>query len=136
MGVFEYLLMVVLFLLAIFLIVLVLIQRGKGGGLAGAFGGLGGQSAFGTKAGDLFTRVTIGVAAAWIVLCIISVRFLNASGELLDQGASAATEQQTQTGGGAEPGAVPASPGADGASGSAPASSSSGSEGSTPAPKS
>ena len=55
-------------LTAVFLIVLVLIQRGKGGGLAGAFGGMGGQSAFGTKAGDLFTKITIGVAAFWIML--------------------------------------------------------------------
>ena len=70
------LLMVLLLLTAIFLIVLVLIQRGKGGGLAGAFGGMGGQSAFGTKAGDLFTRITIGVAAFWIVLCIVSVIWL------------------------------------------------------------
>ncbi len=45
---------------------LVLIQRGKGGGLAGALGGMGGQSAFGTKAGDLFTKITIGVATFWI----------------------------------------------------------------------
>ena len=57
-------------LTALFLILLVLIQRGRGGGLAGALGGMGGQSAFGTKAGDLFTRITIGVAALWIVLCI------------------------------------------------------------------
>ena len=57
------LLMVLLFVTALFLIVLVLIQRGKGGGLAGAFGGMGGQSAFGTKAGDLFTKITIGVAS-------------------------------------------------------------------------
>ena len=56
----------------LFLIVLVLIQRGKGGGLAGAFGGLGGQSAFGTKAGDIFTKITIGVAAFWIFFCIVS----------------------------------------------------------------
>jgi len=34
---------------SIFLILLVLIQRGRGGGLAGALGGMGGQSAFGTK---------------------------------------------------------------------------------------
>ena len=39
---------------SLFLIALVLIQRGRGGGLAGAFGGAGGQSAFGTKAGDVF----------------------------------------------------------------------------------
>ena len=66
---------------ALFLILLVLIQRGRGGGLAGAFGGLGGQSAFGTKAGDLFTRITIGVAAFWIILCVISVRLMGAKSE-------------------------------------------------------
>jgi len=69
-------LMVVLLITAIFLIVLVLIQRGKGGGLAGAFGGMGGQSAFGTKAGDLFTKITIGLATFWIVLCMITVKVL------------------------------------------------------------
>ena len=68
--------MVLLFLTAVFLIVLVLIQRGKGGGLAGAFGGMGGQSAFGTKAGDLFTKITIGVAAFWIILCMVTVQVL------------------------------------------------------------
>ncbi len=57
------LLMVLLLLTSVFLILLVLVQRGRGGGLAGAFGGMGGQSAFGTKAGDLFTRITIFVAA-------------------------------------------------------------------------
>jgi preprotein translocase subunit SecG len=68
---------ILLFLTSVFLILLVLIQRGRGGGLAGAFGGLGGQSAFGTKAGDLFTRITIGVAAFWIILCAASVKLLN-----------------------------------------------------------
>jgi len=79
-------LMVLLFLTALFLIVLILIQRGKGGGLAGAFGGLGGQSAFGTKAGDLFTRITIGVAAFWIVLCILTVRLSGKGEDLTDTG--------------------------------------------------
>jgi preprotein translocase subunit SecG len=76
------LLMTLLLVTAVFLILLVLIQRGRGGGLAGAFGGLGGQSAFGTKAGDLFTRITIGVAAFWIVLCAVSVKLLNESSPL------------------------------------------------------
>ncbi len=71
------LLMILLMVTSIFLILLVLVQRGRGGGLAGAFGGLGGQSAFGTKAGDLFTRITIGVAAFWIILCAVSVKLLN-----------------------------------------------------------
>ena len=65
-----------LLLTSLFLIVLVLIQRGKGGGLAGAFGGMGGQSAFGTKAGDLFTRVTMGAALFWIILCMATVSVL------------------------------------------------------------
>lgn len=54
--------------LSFFMIVLILLQRGRGGGLAGAFGGMGSQSAFGTKAGDTFTRITIVVAIIWVVL--------------------------------------------------------------------
>lgn len=50
------------------MVLLILVQRGKGGGLTGALGGPGGQSAFGTKAGDLFTRITIVAAACWIFL--------------------------------------------------------------------
>ena len=60
--------------LGIFLILLVLIQRGKGGGLAGAFGGAGGSSAFGSRAGDKFTRITIYTAAVWILLIMIHVK--------------------------------------------------------------
>ncbi len=68
---------IILLLLAIFLILLILIQRGKGGGLAGAFGGMGGQSAFGTKAGDAFTRITIYVASVWLLLCFFTVWLAN-----------------------------------------------------------
>jgi preprotein translocase subunit SecG len=60
-------------LTSIFLIFLVLIQRGKGGGLAGAFGGVGGSSAFGSRAGDLFTRVTIVAALIWVLLIMAHV---------------------------------------------------------------
>jgi preprotein translocase subunit SecG len=74
---FGGILMVLMFLVALFLILLVLIQRGRGGGLAGAFGGMGGQSAFGTKAGDLFTKITIVAAAVWILLCVLGVKYYN-----------------------------------------------------------
>ncbi len=70
-------LMIMLVLTAVFLILLVLVQRGKGGGLAGAFGGMGGQSAFGTNAGDMFTKITIGVSFFWIVLCLLTVVVLS-----------------------------------------------------------
>ena len=96
------LLMVLLFLTALFLILLVLIQRGKGGGLAGAFGGMGGQSAFGTKAGDMFTKITVVVAAVWIILCVISVSALDSSKKRVNvqkaPDASADSEGTTQPG--------------------------------------
>lgn len=62
-----------LFLLSLFLVLLILVQRGRGGGLTGALGGPGGQSAFGTKAGDLFTRITSFVALGWIALCAFTM---------------------------------------------------------------
>ena len=65
---------VALLVLGLFLILLVLIQRGKGGGLAGAFGGAGGSSAFGSRAGDTFTRITIYVAAGWLLLIMILIK--------------------------------------------------------------
>jgi len=68
-------------LTGLFLIGLVLIQRGKGGGLAGAFGGVGGSSPFGSKAGDAFTRITIYVAAFWIVLLMVQVKVTNGAAE-------------------------------------------------------
>jgi preprotein translocase subunit SecG len=76
---FSYLLMTLLGFSGLFLIGLILLQRGRGGGLAGAFGGMGGQSWAGVRAGDVFTRITIGVAAAWILLCAGSVVALHNS---------------------------------------------------------
>lgn len=76
---FSYLLMTLLGFAGLFLIGLILLQRGRGGGLAGALGGMGGQSWAGTRAGDVFTRITIGVASAWILLCAGSVVALHNS---------------------------------------------------------
>jgi preprotein translocase subunit SecG len=64
--------MLLLCVISTLLILVVLLQRGRGGGLAGAFGGLGGQSAFGTKAGDVFTKITIGLVTAWVLLAGVS----------------------------------------------------------------
>lgn len=61
-------LMILLMLVSMLLTLVILIQRGRGGGLAGAFGGMGGQSAFGTKAGDVFTRITIVLITLWVLL--------------------------------------------------------------------
>jgi preprotein translocase subunit SecG len=74
---------IVLSLLAIFLILLVLVQRGRGGGLAGALGGMGGSSAFGAKAGDVFTRITIIVASIWIAFCLLALFWSKHRGDVL-----------------------------------------------------
>jgi preprotein translocase subunit SecG len=65
----------VLGIVAILMILLVLVQRGRGGGLAGALGGMGGSSAFGAKAGDVFTVITGFAAVFWIALCIVAARW-------------------------------------------------------------
>jgi preprotein translocase subunit SecG len=68
-----------LLLVGLFLILLVLIQRGKGGGLIGALGGTGGSSPFGSRAGDQFTRLTIYVAGIWLFLTMLQVRAIQAT---------------------------------------------------------
>lgn len=78
---YSYLLNILVVLLGLFLTVVILIQRGKGGGLAGAFGGVGGSSAFGSRAGDLFTRITVGVAAVWILLIMVQVKVVQGTKE-------------------------------------------------------
>ena len=63
---------IVLFVLVcLFLILLVLIQKGRGGGLAGAFGGAGGNTAFGAKTGDVLTWATSIVFGVFLLLAII-----------------------------------------------------------------
>jgi preprotein translocase subunit SecG len=89
----------ILIIACFWLILLVLIQRGKGGGLAGAFGGAGGSSAFGSRAGDAFTRITIYSAAVWVLLIMILIKMV--------QPAAVPEGQQVVTGG---QGAPPAGP--------------------------
>ena len=54
-----------------FLILIVLVQQASGGGLVGAFGGGGGGSAFGAKTGDVFTVITVALAAMYLFLTVI-----------------------------------------------------------------
>ena len=72
---------IVIVLLSLFMILLVLIQRGKGGGLAGAFGGVGGSSAFGSRAGDMFTRITLIVGGVWLLTAMVQVVLLQGAVE-------------------------------------------------------
>lgn len=78
-SVWHYVFGFVLFVMAVFLIGLILLQRGRGGGLTGALGGAGGQSAFGAKTGDVYTRVTIVAATVWLLTIVAADKVLTTS---------------------------------------------------------
>jgi preprotein translocase subunit SecG len=87
---------ILLVVISLFLILLILIQRGKGGGLAGAFGGAGGSSAFGSRAGDTFTKITIYVAAVWLLLIMLLIKMVQPTAALGPQQDQAAPTEQGQ----------------------------------------
>lgn len=56
------------------MILVILVQRPQGGGLAAAFGGAGGTGAdtvFGGRVGDALTTTTIGCFALYLVLAVV-----------------------------------------------------------------
>ncbi len=56
--------------ISVLLIGIILLQKNRGGGLSGAFGGVGGHTAFGTKTGDFLTWVTVGMISAFMLVAI------------------------------------------------------------------
>lgn len=64
----------VVLVIGFMLLLLVLIQSGKGGGLAGAFGGAGGSSPFGSRAADQFVKITLWLAGVWVLVIMIHVK--------------------------------------------------------------
>lgn len=68
----QWLVAVLIIVICCFFMLIILLQRGRGGGLAGAFGGAGGSSAFGAKTGDVFTWITVVVAAVFLVVCVVA----------------------------------------------------------------
>lgn len=71
------LLIVVHIFLCVFLVLIVLLQSDKGGGLAGAFGGMGGGAAFsGGGTATFLTKLTQGVALTLFVI-ILALTYLS-----------------------------------------------------------
>lgn len=67
-------LMVAVFvMISVVLVLAVLIQKPQGGGLSGAFGAGGGsgQTAFGTKTGDVLTMTTISIFVLWLIFAVV-----------------------------------------------------------------
>jgi preprotein translocase subunit SecG len=69
------LLMILFLLVCVLLIGVILLQKGRGGGLSGAFGGAGGHSAFGSRTGDMFTWITVVLVALFLLLGVATVKF-------------------------------------------------------------
>jgi preprotein translocase subunit SecG len=66
----------VLFLLcSVTLILVVLIQKGRGGGLSGAFGGAMASGILGSKTGDFLTWVTIVLVGIFLTLAVVMAKF-------------------------------------------------------------
>lgn len=65
-----YLTMAIFCVVCTFMILLVLIQKGRGGGLTGAFGGAGANTAFGSKTGDVLTWATSIVFGVFLILAV------------------------------------------------------------------
>jgi preprotein translocase subunit SecG len=63
--------LVLFILVCLLLMLLILIQKGRGGGLASAFGGAGGNTAFGSKTGDVLTWATSIVFGVFLLLAVV-----------------------------------------------------------------
>ena len=53
------------------LILVILVQKGKGGGLSGAFAGGMASGILGSKTGDVLTWITISMASVFIIVALV-----------------------------------------------------------------
>ncbi len=92
-------------LVSILLIIAVLIQGGKESDLASAFGGGFSQTIFGSRAGNVMTRITTGLAVAFMSTCLIlavlasrggNSRVFSADKKIPASTSGAATDAKTQ----------------------------------------
>jgi preprotein translocase subunit SecG len=84
-------------IVCLFLIAVVLLQSGASADLAGAFGGMGSQTAFGPRSGaNLLTKLTTWAAIVFMLtsftLAVMSVRGGSSSGSVLDNSKSLPTQ--------------------------------------------
>jgi preprotein translocase subunit SecG len=84
-------------LVCAFLIIVVLLQSGQSADIAAAFGGMGSQTAFGTRtAGNILTKATTWAAVLFMVtsitLSVFAARRAHSSGSVLDSTKPAATK--------------------------------------------
>ena len=91
---------IVFVFVSVFMMLVILIQKPKGGGLSGAFGGAGGSdtSFVGAKVGDFLTILTVGCFLAFLLLAMGLTWAINPT-ENSAAAAEAAAEAAAQTSG-------------------------------------
>jgi len=62
-------------LVSVVLVLVVLMQKGRGGGLSGAFGGGMATGLLGSKTGDFLTWVTIVLVSVFLLLAVLMARY-------------------------------------------------------------
>ena len=75
------------------LVLIILIQKGRGGGLSGAFGGAMASGILGSKTGDFLTWVTIVLAGVFLLLAVVMAKIYKPD-EAGDYDVSPQTQQQ------------------------------------------
>jgi preprotein translocase subunit SecG len=106
----------------VFLILVILLQAGKGGGMGAAFGGAGAQTVFGGRGAQTFLgKITAGAAAIFMLTSLgLAYQSSRSVSEIDREAAAPAPFQAPATPGPGAPGAAPA-PEAPGAQPPAPA---------------
>lgn len=78
------------------LILIILMQKGRGGGLSGAFGGAMASGILGSKTGDFLTWVTIVLVGVFLTLAVVMAKFYKP--DVSEYGEDAPASQQLPAG--------------------------------------
>jgi preprotein translocase subunit SecG len=97
MVILYYTLATLFVVICVFMLLLILVQKGRGGGLASAFGGAGGNTAFGSKTGDVLTWATSVVFGIFIVLAVLLNLVANQIGKPVAHGSTLTPAQHSPT---------------------------------------
>jgi len=81
---------------AVALILIILVQKGRGGGLSAAFGGGIASGILGSKTGDFLTWVTIVLVGVFLTLAVVMAKFYKPSIAGFEEGTPPRTNVPTE----------------------------------------
>lgn len=84
---------------AVVLILVILVQKGRGGGLGGVFGGGMASGILGSKTGDFLTWVTVVLTGVLLLLAVVLGKFYRPAPEFGPSGTEQSSAPADQSGG-------------------------------------